>query len=83
MQHKWVQQGPQWQGSRATSTFSVAGMRFKSCSCLLKPAMHDLVLPSGSICPFQTFIVTIVLLLLPNIYIVSNIPNIYFTTCHA
>ncbi|KAL3158095.1 hypothetical protein ABBQ32_011699 [Trebouxia sp. C0010 RCD-2024] len=25
MQHRWVQQGPHWQGSLATSTFSIAG----------------------------------------------------------
>ena len=46
MQHKWVQQGPHWQGSLATSTFSVAGMPFTPCSRLLAVALHLLPLNS-------------------------------------
>lgn len=40
MQHKWVQQGPHWQGSLATSTFSVAGVPLRTYACFFMAALH-------------------------------------------
>ena len=54
MQHKWVQQGPHWQGSLATSTFSVAGMPFIACSRLLAVAFQDCDLLPLNSCLLQS-----------------------------